>query len=60
MKKIGFIGQGWIGKHYANDFEMRGFETVRYGLEPQYAVNKERMKKKIKNSLLRVGKIVTF
>ncbi|MCR4285640.1 MAG: hypothetical protein NUW00_01965 [Candidatus Kaiserbacteria bacterium] len=39
--KIGFIGQGWIGKNYANDFEDRGYEIIRYGLEPEYAGNKE-------------------
>ena len=38
---IGFIGQGWIGKNYADDFEARGFAVVRYGLEPQYVGNKE-------------------
>lgn len=38
--KIGFIGQGWIGKHYANDFEARGFEVVRYSLEEPYIHNK--------------------
>lgn len=37
---IGFIGQGWIGKHYADDFEQRGYNVVRYGLEPQYVGNK--------------------
>ncbi|TSD00351.1 MAG: UDP-glucose/GDP-mannose dehydrogenase dimerization [Parcubacteria group bacterium Greene1014_15] len=36
-KKIGFIGQGWIGKNYANDFEQRGFSVVRYAKEPEYA-----------------------
>ncbi len=41
MEKIGFIGQGWIGKHYADDFETRGFSVVRYGLEPAYVGNKE-------------------
>lgn len=30
---IGFIGQGWIGKNMANDFENRGYEIVRYSLE---------------------------
>jgi nucleotide sugar dehydrogenase len=39
--KIGFIGQGWIGKHYADDFENRGLEVVRYALETQYAHNRE-------------------
>jgi nucleotide sugar dehydrogenase len=43
MKKptIGFIGQGWIGKNYANDFEARGYDVVRYALEEPYAQNKE-------------------
>lgn len=44
MSKIGFIGQGWIGKNYADDFERRGFETVRYGLEAEYNGNKEKIK----------------
>lgn len=39
--KIGFIGQGWIGKNYANDFEKRGYEVIRYGLEEPYTANKE-------------------
>jgi len=38
--KIGFIGQGWIGKHYADDFEKRGFSVVRYALEEPYLQNK--------------------
>lgn len=38
---IGFIGQGWIGKHYADDFENRGFKTVRYALEKPYCDNKD-------------------
>lgn len=41
--KIGFIGQGWIGKHYADDFENRGYETVRYGLEEPYLQNKDKI-----------------
>ncbi len=44
MKKIGFIGQGWIGKHYADDFELRGFDVVRYGLEEKFRENKELLK----------------
>lgn len=44
IMKIGFIGQGWIGKNYADDFEQRGYEVVRYGLEPEYAMNKEKIK----------------
>lgn len=43
-KKIGFIGQGWIGKNYANDFENRGLEVVRYALEEPYVNNKEAIK----------------
>ena len=37
---IGFIGQGWIGKHYADDFEARGYPVVRYALEEPYAGNR--------------------
>lgn len=39
--RIGFIGQGWIGKNYADDFERRGYEVVRYSLEPAYLGNKD-------------------
>ncbi len=42
---IGFIGQGWIGKHYADDFENRGFTVTRYALETPYIGNKEKIKK---------------
>lgn len=42
--KIGFIGQGWIGKHYADDFENRGYEVVRYALEEPYVNNKDLIK----------------
>ena len=42
--KIGFIGQGWIGKNYADNFEARGYEVVRYSLEPEYAGNQEKIK----------------
>lgn len=38
--RIGFIGQGWIGRNYANDFEARGYEVVRYALEEPYIANK--------------------
>ncbi|MCF7815959.1 MAG: hypothetical protein K9M10_00905 [Candidatus Pacebacteria bacterium] len=37
--KIGFIGQGWIGKNYADDFESRGYDVVRYALEEPYCKN---------------------
>ena len=43
-KLIGFIGQGWIGKNYADDFERRGYEVVRYALEEPYCQNKEKIK----------------
>lgn len=39
--RIGFIGQGWIGKTYADDFEKRGYDTVRYALEAPYNANKD-------------------
>ncbi|HUO56205.1 MAG TPA: hypothetical protein VMU27_02095 [Candidatus Paceibacterota bacterium] len=38
--KVGFIGQGWIGKNYANDFEARGYAVTRYALEEPYRANK--------------------
>lgn len=42
-KKIGFIGQGWIGKNYADDFEERGYQVVRYAMEEPYIQNKEKI-----------------
>ncbi len=42
--KIGFVGQGWIGKHYADDFENRLYDVVRYSLEEPYIHNKEKIK----------------
>lgn len=42
--RIGFIGQGFIGKNYADDFEARGYEVVRYALEEPYIHNKENLK----------------
>ncbi len=41
---IGFIGQGFIGKNYADDFEKRGYEVVRYAKEEPYFDNKDRIK----------------
>lgn len=41
---IGFIGQGFIGKAYADDYDARGFSTVRYAKEEPYAANKERIR----------------
>jgi UDPglucose 6-dehydrogenase len=43
--KIGFIGQGYVGKNYADNFERRGFAVVRYALEEPYCGNKEEIKK---------------
>jgi len=40
---IGFIGQGFVGKHIADDFEARGYATVRYALEKPYSENKEKV-----------------
>lgn len=42
--KIGFIGQGWIGKNYANHFKERGFSVERYAKEEPYNVNREKIK----------------
>lgn len=39
--KIGFIGQGFVGSNIANDFENRGYEVIRYALEPEYLGNKD-------------------
>lgn len=41
---IGFIGQGFVGKNYADDFERRGYSVVRYALEPEYRGNKMALK----------------
>lgn len=38
---IGFIGQGFIGKAYADDFEERGYTVIRYAQEAPYRENKE-------------------
>lgn len=38
---IGFIGQGWIGKNYADDFEERGYQVIRYSMEEPYISNRE-------------------
>ncbi len=40
---IGFIGQGYIGKSYADDFEVRGFTVIRYSMEESYIHNKDRI-----------------
>lgn len=38
---IGFVGQGFIGKHMADDFEERGYTVVRYALEEPYIQNRD-------------------
>jgi len=38
---IGFIGQGFIGKHMADDFVERGYTVVRYALEAEYVGNRD-------------------
>ncbi|KKW19652.1 MAG: UDP-glucose/GDP-mannose dehydrogenase dimerization [Parcubacteria group bacterium GW2011_GWA2_51_10] len=42
--KIGFVGQGYVGGSYANNFEKRGFKIVRYSLERKWIGNKERIR----------------
>lgn len=42
---IGFIGQGWIGKAYSDNFEERGYEVVRYSLEKPWVRNKDKIQK---------------
>jgi UDPglucose 6-dehydrogenase len=39
--KVGFIGNGYVGKHIADDFERRGHAVVRYALEAPFNKNKE-------------------
>ena len=41
---VGFVGQGFIGKNYADDFERRGYQTVRYSLEEPYQQNKDKIR----------------
>lgn len=42
--KIGFIGQGFVGKNYADSFEDRGFSVVRYSNEESYKQNQNALK----------------
>ncbi len=41
--KIGIIGQGFVGKNIADDYENRGYEVVRYALEAAYKDNAEKI-----------------
>jgi UDPglucose 6-dehydrogenase len=38
---VGFIGQGWVGKTYADMCAERGYDIIRYGLEEPYRQNKD-------------------
>lgn len=40
---IGFIGQGFVGKNYADDFERRGYTVIRYAKSPEYQKNKAKI-----------------
>lgn len=42
--KIGCIGQGWVGRNIADNFESRGYSVVRYALEPEYALNRRHIR----------------
>lgn len=42
--KIGFIGQGYVGKNYADNYEGRGYEVIRYAINSPYEDNKELIK----------------
>lgn len=38
--RIGFVGQGYVGKNYADYFAGAGYDVVRYSLEEEYLGNK--------------------
>ena len=40
---VGFIGQGFVGKATADNFEKRGFSVIRYALEEPYRQNKDKI-----------------
>lgn len=42
--QVGYIGQGWVGKHSADAIEVLGTPVVRYSLEPEYIGNKDKIK----------------
>ncbi len=41
---IGFVGHGYVGKNYADNFESRGFPVVRYSIEHPHVQNKDKIK----------------
>jgi len=40
---IGIIGQGFVGKNIADDFEERGYEVVRYALEEPHTATRDKI-----------------
>lgn len=40
---IGFIGQGFIGKNLADDFERRGFDIFRFSKRLDTAENRQKL-----------------
>lgn len=38
--RIGVVGQGFVGRSYANAFEARGYSVARYSLEKEYLPNR--------------------
>lgn len=40
---VGYVGQGFIGKNYADELEGRGYTVVRYALEEPYRQNKDKI-----------------
>lgn len=41
---LAIVGQGFVGKATADNYERRGFTVIRYALEPEYVGNKHRVK----------------
>ncbi len=41
---VGYVGQGFIGKNYADELEGRGYAVMRYALEEPYRKNKDKIK----------------
>lgn len=42
--KVGYIGQGWVGRHSADAIEALGTPVVRYSLDPEYIGNRDKIK----------------
>jgi len=41
---IGFIGQGYVGKNYADVIEERGYDIIRYDDTDKFIQNKDKLK----------------